>query len=429
LLRYGHSRPFTQEDAVLLALFADHAATAVENAHLCAALEQDLVERRQVEEEIRCLNEDLELRVAERTAELSDLYNNAPCGYHSLDRDGVYERINDTELRWLGYTREEVIGTLKFTDLLTPASSQAFAANFPAFKERGWVSDLEFDMRRKDGSVLPVLLNATAIRDEHGLFLRSRSTITDYTERRQAEEALQRLNANLASAYRELEAFAYSISHDLRAPLRAIDGFVRVLQEDYAGKLDAEGQRVFGVVRANTEKMDRLITDLLALSRVTRREAVPTRLDMTALVRSVYQEVGATEAQSAISLTVAALPEAYGDETLLRQVWTNLLSNAIKYTRPKDGRRIEIGGCTSDGRNVYYVRDNGIGFNPEYADKLFGVFQRLQNARDFEGTGVGLAIVQRIVLRHGGAVWAEGQVGQGATFYFSLPALEPDATS
>jgi PAS domain S-box-containing protein len=424
VLRYGDSRPFTREDLNLLTLFATHAATAVENARLRDALEQELAERRRVEAEITRLNEELERRVAERTAELSDLYNNAPCGYHSLDAQGIFERINDTELNWLGYTREEVVGKLKMTDIMTPASLGTFAPNFAFLKERGWLRDLEFELMRKDGSVLPVLLSATAVQDEHGRFLRSRSTLVDYTNRKRAETALHQLNTNLESAYRELEAFAYSVSHDLRAPLRAIDGFSRILLEDYADKLDDEGRRLFGVVRANTEKMDRLITDLLALSRVTRAEMIPLRFDMTALARSACQEIVTPAAQQTFRVTIAPLPEAYGDPTLMRQVWNNLISNAIKYTRLKLEPCVEIGGYADEHQNVYYVKDNGIGFNPEYAHKLFGVFQRLQNAKDFEGSGVGLAIVQRIVQRHSGRVWAEGQIGLGATFYFTLPAAE-----
>ena len=227
----------------------------------------------------------------------------------------------------------------------------------------------------------------------------------------------------MQAANKELEAFAYSVSHDLRSPLRAVDGFSRILLEEYADKLDAEGKRLLNVVRTNTQRMDQLITDLLTLSRITRGEMQFSRIDMTALAQSVYHEIASQKAQATFAFSVAPLPDALGDPVLLRQVWSNLISNAVKYTMPKDERRIEIRGAyrAEDGMNVYFVKDNGVGFNPDYTHKLFGVFQRLHTTAEFEGNGVGLAIVQRIVHRHGGRVWAEGQVNQGATFYFALP--------
>jgi len=382
--------------------------------------------RKHAEEEIRKLNAELEQRVQERTAELSDLYNHAPCGYHSLDGDGLFVRINDTELGWLGYSREEIIGKLKFADLLTPASVQSFSENFPTFKARGWIRDLEFDMVRKDGSILPVLLSATAITDQQGRYLVSRSMITDLTDRKRAEQAIRKSQAQLEAANKELEAFAYSVSHDLRAPLRAIDGFSRILAEEYQDRLDAEGLRLLAVVRTNTQKMDQLITDLLDLSRLTRNQMQFSRIDMTALASTIYQEIAVPETQQKFAFSVKSLPNAYGDAMLMRQVWSNLIANAIKYTLPSDKRVIEVGGYREAETNVYYVKDSGVGFNQEYTHKLFGVFQRLHSADEFDGTGVGLAIVQRIIHRHGGSVWAEGQNNQGATFYFSLPSMEPE---
>ncbi len=389
----------------------------------------NITERKQAEDEIRKLNSDLERRVAERTAELSDLYNNAPCGYHSLDENGWYVRVNDTELRWLGYTRDELVGRMKVTDLYTPTSVEIFNINYPILKERGWVSDLEIELVRKDGSILPVLLNATAVKDGQGRFLMTRTTIVDLTDRKRAQATQQALVKSLAmrsieveAANADLEAFVYSVSHDLRAPLRRIEGFSTILMEDHASQMDQETTRLLDIIHNNTQKMNQLITDLLQLSRIGRDELHASQVNMVSLVNSVYDEVAGAETKRQFEFTVKDLPPAAGDQALLRQVWINLISNAIKYTRPKTEKRIEVGGYPLLGKVAFYVKDSGVGFDPEYADKLFTVFQRLHLESEFEGDGVGLAIVKRIVTRHHGQVWAEGQVGQGATFYFSLPA-------
>jgi light-regulated signal transduction histidine kinase (bacteriophytochrome) len=227
--------------------------------------------------------------------------------------------------------------------------------------------------------------------------------------------------AQLKDANSELQAFAYSVSHDLRAPLRAIDGFSIFVLEDYGATLDPEGQRLLGLIRSNTQKMDKLIIDILALSKVARSEHKKSRVDMTKMAVSMYNEAAAPEIIGKMKFTIDELPEIYADPTYIKQVWINLISNAIKFSSLKKTPEIRIGGYTKEGYNVYYISDNGAGFNPDYAHKLFGVFQRLHKANEFEGTGVGLAIVQRIVHRHGGTVWAEGEEGKGATFYFKLP--------
>ncbi|MFZ3383651.1 MAG: ATP-binding protein [Candidatus Methanoperedens sp.] len=239
-------------------------------------------------------------------------------------------------------------------------------------------------------------------------------------ERKRAEKELIKRTTQLESANKELEAFSYSVSHDLRAPLRAIDGFSRVLLEEYTDKLDDEGKRYLNIVRDNTQKMGQLIEDLLALSRLGRKEMQVSSIDMAKLAKTVYDELIEANPGRNIQLDIKTLPPAYGDQAMIHQVFVNLLANAIKFTRFKENAVIEIGCIAQKNENVYYVKDNGVGFDMQYLNKLFGVFQRLHSAEDFEGTGVGLAIVQRIIFRHGGKVWAEGKVNEGATFYFNI---------
>jgi signal transduction histidine kinase len=225
----------------------------------------------------------------------------------------------------------------------------------------------------------------------------------------------------LEKANRELEAFSYSVSHDLRAPARAMVGYASILEEEYGPKLDAEARRLIGIIRTSGTRMGQLIDDLLAFSRLGTREVARSSFDMTALVRAALEDVQAQNRGREVQLSLRDLPPAYADRAMVGQVWANLLSNAFKFTSRRAVAHIEIGARTDGPTPVYFMHDDGIGFDMQYADKLFGVFQRLHSGDEFEGTGVGLALVKRIVERHGGRVWAEAAVDHGATFYFTLP--------
>lgn len=239
--------------------------------------------------------------------------------------------------------------------------------------------------------------------------------------REHLQELVAERTAQLETANKDLEGFSYSVSHDLRAPLRAIDGFSLILLEDYHDKLDDEGKRLLAVVRDNTKKMGQLIDDILQFSRAGRAELAWVEVDMAALAQSVWHELAPLRDNRQFRFEVGALPGVCADRSALVQVMTNLLSNAIKFTKGIDTAVIEVGGSTNENETVYSIRDNGAGFDMQYVDKLFGVFQRLHGMDEFEGTGIGLAIVKRIVSKHGGRVWAEGRVNGGATFYFALP--------
>ena len=253
-------------------------------------------------------------------------------------------------------------------------------------------------------------------------------------ELKQAEDDIRKLNdelenkviertAQLESVNKELESFSYSVSHDLRAPIRAINGYTKILVEDYAGKLDTGGKKVLQSIIHNSKKMGELIDDLLAFSKLERKQVRVSNIDMAALVQFVKDELVFDDHETIPNFVTKLLPAAKGDESLIKQVWINLISNAIKYSKYKPETNIEIGAYEKENLVVYYVKDEGAGFDMRYYDKLFGVFQRLHSQEEFEGTGIGLAIVQKIVNRHYGTVWAESVLDKGTTFYFSLPNI------
>jgi PAS domain S-box-containing protein len=279
-----------------------------------------------------------------------------------------------------------------------------------------------------------------AVRDKAGRIYKVQGFFQDISEQKKSEEEIRKLNdeleervmertAQLNASNKELEAFSYSVSHDLRAPLRAIHSFTGILKEDYKDALDDEGKRICGIIETSSVHMGQLIDDLLSFSRIGRTGLQFIKIDMTKAVKTVFNELPGAEEKKKISFKVEKLPAASGDSATIKQVLINLISNAIKYTSKNDTPEIVVGFEKSCKPPAYYVKDNGVGFDMLYVNKLFGVFQRLHSSKEFEGNGVGLAIVHRIIQRHGGKVWAEGEVGKGATFYFTLPYRPQDRTT
>jgi PAS domain S-box-containing protein len=293
----------------------------------------------------------------------------------------------------------------------------------------------EFRIVRPDGSIRHIKADSRTTRDREGKPLRMIGTNIDITELKQAEMEIRTLNreleqrvaertAQLETAVYDLENFNYSASHDLRIPLRAIDGFSKILLDEHAGQLDDEAKRLLSIVRNNTKRMELYIDDMLTFSRAGRTALALDEVDMEELAREVMDEIRPGEGE--IELDILRLPRIFADRAMMRQVFVCLLSNAIKFSRPRKQPRIEVGASIEGSEIIYYVKDNGVGFDMRYAGKLFGVFERLHSVTEFEGNGIGLAIFKRIVNRHGGRVWAEGKVDEGATVYFALPIKEKD---
>ncbi len=355
----------------------------------------------------------------------SQAIGEATDGIQLTDLDGYIIYSNKAVEEMYGFPSDELIG--KHVNELNADKAFADKVILPVLREAGrW--DGELMVEHKNGKKFPIWLTAALIRSDMGDPIAMMGIIRDISTRRQAEEEISRLNQELRNralqleqSYKDLESFTYTASHDLREPLMVIEWFSANLLKKYGDGLDDDGKETLAVIKEKAKQMAQLINDLLSFSRVSTKEVLKSDVDMQALTRNVFGEMKATNGNRDIRFMVKDLPIAWGDPSMIRQVLTNLLSNALKYTRGKATTIVEVGGLEQRAEIIYYVKDNGIGFDREDSDRLFGMFQRLQQSEEFEGTGVGLVVAKRIIEKHGGRVWAEGKVDEGATFYFSLP--------
>jgi PAS domain S-box-containing protein len=378
------------------------------------------------------------LKLNESSAQLLAVMNSAMTAVIVIDSNGNITEWNNHAEEIFGWMRSEAIGQ-ELAALVIPSQYKSkHRRGLQHFLTSGegpvLNTMIEISALRRDGTEFPVELTVSPLKTENKIAFCG--FITDITKRKQTEMEILSLNQQLEQkveertnelqlANRELESFSYSISHDLRAPLRSIHGYMNIFAEDYASKLDDEAMRLMNIILNNARRMGQLIDDLLAFSKLGRKELVKANVSMRAMADAICDEFKRSDEEQRIEIILKNLPDAYADSGTIKQVWANLISNAVKYSKNVEKAIIEI-GAEDDGEHVtYHVKDNGAGFDMQYYDKLFGVFQRLHTAKEFEGTGVGLAIVHRIVIKHGGKLWAQAKVNEGATFYFSLPKRIP----
>ncbi|MEY4874899.1 MAG: Phytochrome-like protein cph1 [Bacteroidota bacterium] len=366
-------------------------------------LSENITERKLQEEKVIAQRNKLQLLIEE-----------SPDAIIITDMNLTVTTWNKASEAMYGFSEEEVLGKSVSTIVRTiyKDETERQAIINELFKHKKWKGEVTQPNRANEK--MTVLCSSAMLFDAHqqpqGIVVINRNI----TERKLNEEKIQQIN-------KELEAFTYSVSHDLRAPLRAINGFTQILNEDYIHQLDAEAQRLMHTVTSNAQRMGMLIDDLLSFSKIGKRELVKMKIEMHEMVKNIADEMFNNEQNKNVVLHIKPLPNVYADVISIKQVWINLIANAFKYSQTKSERKIEIGATEEDDKIIFYISDNGVGFDMKYAHKLFGVFQRLHSDEEFEGTGVGLAIVQRIITKHGGKVWAEATLNQGAIFYFSLP--------
>lgn len=381
---------------------------------------------------LNALSEELQTTISAAQIRLDDLeeangkieaiLENAPSGIVIIDEMRNISRWNKKSESIFGWQTEEVVGR-PVREIITLASildsqqidlKDVILNNDDVFSKENY----ELSATRKDKTKLPIELNISSVKSQgkyiYILF------ITDILKRKHSEEIIKKINQNMAGSVKSLESFTYSVSHDLRAPLRAIHGYMSILKNEYLKIIDEKGQEMMMSVISNSKKMGQLIDDLLALSRLDRIEFQMKEVNMNELVKSVIDDSDTIFNHKKAKIIVHLIPNVFGDINLLRQVYINLISNALKYSSLKDEPIIEIGCTYEAGKNSYYIKDNGSGFDMKFYNKLFGVFQRLHDSREFEGNGIGLSIVKQIITKHGGDVWATSEIDKGATFYFSI---------
>ena len=385
---------------------------------------RDVSDRRRAAEALKASEERLQLALEAAQLGVWDLDLISDRAFRSLRHDQIFG-YDSLQPEW---------GVQIAIKHMVPEDREQFQSSFSqALATNAFSAEFRI-IGAQDHAIHWAFAQGRVYRDENGKPVRMMGVVSDTTARKQAEQQVERhrqelarTNADLAAVNQELETFSYSVSHDLRAPLRHIDGFARILKEEHAAELSEEAQRYLDRVLHGANHMGHLVDDLLNLAKIGRKELVRQRTKLDSLVREAIADLPGTENRS-VEWRVEPLPEVDCDPGLLKLVFNNLLGNALKFTRSRQPAVIEIGSNDSAGPTTIFVRDNGVGFDPKYADKLFGVFQRLHRQEDFEGTGVGLATVQRIIRKHGGEVWAESEVDRGATFFFSLgarPATAP----